>query len=219
MNTIYPPKTQEFLTKFSDQAIQMMMATKLMGSKIDKGPVDTPSVMFYAIPSKDNPLEEEVGVVQVDPEDGAPGDHIFDWLINVYKDVSVAPIWGGIISDVVAFMGGKNEDDSVDQMKEIKDKYPGKNLQQIFNENPLESSLSEGLSTIIFDISGNFATNFTSYKYSDNGTPVFDFNKSEFAGSMFGDKAESYLNQKLTSQIMAFLVAVEVAESTRQYAK
>jgi hypothetical protein len=104
-------------------------------------------------------------------------------------------------------------------MKEIKDKYPGKNLQQIFNENPLESSLSEGLSTIIFDISGNFATNFTSYKYSDNGTPVFDFNKSEFAGSMFGDKAESYLNQKLTSQIMAFLVAVEVAESTRQYAK
>jgi hypothetical protein len=219
MTTIYPPKTQEFLTKFSDQAIQMMMATKLMGSKVDKGPVDTPAVLFYAVPGKDNPLEEEVGVVQIDPEDGAPGDHIFDWLMNVYKDVLVAPIWGGIISDVVAFVGGKNEDDSLSQMKKMKEKYPDKNLQQIFNENPLESSLSEGLSTVIFDSCGNLATNFTSYKYSDAGTPVFDFNKSEFAGSMFGSQAESFLNQKLTSQIMAFIVAVEVAESTRQYAE
>jgi hypothetical protein len=219
MTTIYPPKTQEFLTKFSDQAIQMMMATKLLGSKVDKGPVDTPAVLFYAVPSKDNPLEEEVGVVQIDPEDGAPGDHIFDWLMNVYKDVLVAPIWGGIISDVVAFVGGKNEDDSLSQMKKMKEKYPDKNLQQIFNENPLESSLSEGLSTVIFDSCGNLATNFTSYKYSDAGTPVFDFNKSEFAGSMFGSQAESFLNQKLTSQIMAFIVAVEVAESTRQYAE
>jgi hypothetical protein len=219
MTTIYPPKTQEFLTKFSDQAIQMMMATKLLGSKVDKGPVDTPAVLFYAVPSKDNPLEEEVGVVQIDPEDGAPGDHIFDWLMNVYKDVLVAPIWGGIISDVVAFVGGKNENDSLSQMKEMKEKYPDKNLQQIFNENPLESSLSEGLSTVIFDSCGNLATNFTSYKYSDAGTPVFDFNKSEFAGSMFGSQAESFLNQKLTSQIMAFIVAVEVAESTRQYAE
>jgi hypothetical protein len=219
MTTIYPPKTQEFLTKFSDQAIQMMMATKLLGSKVDKGPVDTPAVLFYAVPGKDNPLEEEVGVVQIDPEDGAPGDHIFDWLMNVYKDVLVAPIWGGIISDVVAFVGGKNENDSLGQMKEMKEKYPDKNLQQIFNENPLESSLSEGLSTVIFDSCGNLATNFTSYKYSDAGTPVFDFNKSEFAGSMFGSQAESFLNQKLTSQIMAFIVAVEVAESTRQYAE
>jgi hypothetical protein len=219
MTTIYPPKTQEFLTKFSDQAIQMMMATKLLGSKVDKGPVDTPAVLFYAVPGKDNPLEEEVGVVQIDPEDGAPGEHIFDWLMNVYKDVLVAPIWGGIISDVVAFVGGKNEDDSLSQMKEMKEKYPDKNLQQIFNENPLESSLSEGLSTVIFDSCGNLATNFTSYKYSDAGTPVFDFNKSEFAGSMFGSQAESFLNQKLTSQIMAFIVAVEVAESTRQYAE
>jgi hypothetical protein len=219
MTTIYPPKTQEFLTKFSDQAIQMMMATKLLGSKVDKGPVDTPAVLFYAVPGKDNPLEEEVGVVQIDPEDGAPGDHIFDWLMNVYKDVLVAPIWGGIISDVVAFVGGKNENDSLSQMKEMKEKYPDKNLQQIFNENPLESSLSEGLSTVIFDSCGNLATNFTSYKYSDAGTPVFDFNKSEFAGSMFGSQAESFLNQKLTSQIMAFIVAVEVAESTRQYAE
>jgi hypothetical protein len=219
MTTIYPPKTQEFLTKFSDQAIQMMMATKLLGSKVDKGPVDTPAVLFYAVPGKDNPLEEEVGVVQIDPEDGAPGDHIFDWLMNVYKDVLVAPIWGGIISDVVAFVGGKNEDDSLSQMKKMKEKYPDKNLQQIFNENPLESSLSEGLSTVIFDSCGNLATNFTSYKYSDAGTPVFDFNKSEFAGSMFGSQAESFLNQKLTSQIMAFIVAVEVAESTRQYAE
>ena len=197
----------------------MMMATKLLGSKVDKGPVDTPAVLFYAVPGKDNPLEEEVGVVQIDPEDGAPGEHIFDWLMNVYKDVLVAPIWGGIISDVVAFVGGKNEDDSLSQMKEMKEKYPDKNLQQIFNENPLESSLSEGLSTVIFDSCGNLATNFTSYKYSDAGTPVFDFNKSEFAGSMFGSQAESFLNQKLTSQIMAFIVAVEVAESTRQYAE
>jgi hypothetical protein len=131
----------------------------------------------------------------------------------------VAPIWGGIISDVVAFVGGMNEDDSLSQMKKMKEKYPDKNLQQIFNENPLESSLSEGLSTVIFDSCGNLATNFTSYKYSDAGTPVFDFNKSEFAGSMFGSQAESFLNQKLTSQIMAFIVAVEVAESTRQYAE
>jgi hypothetical protein len=142
--------------------------------------VDTPAVLFYAVPGKDNPLEEEVGVVQIDQEDGAPGDHIFDWLMNVYKDVLVAPIWGGIISDVVAFVDGKNEDDSLSQMKKMKEKYPDKNLQQIFNENPLESSLSEGLSTVIFDSCGNLATNFTSYKYSDAGTPVFDFNKSKF---------------------------------------
>jgi hypothetical protein len=84
MTTTYSPKTQEFLTSFSDQAIQMMMMTKLMGSKIEKGPVDTPSVLFYAVPGKDNPLEEEVGVVEINPDDGAPADHIFNWLIGVY---------------------------------------------------------------------------------------------------------------------------------------
>ena len=215
MTTTYSPKTQEFLTSFSDQAIQMMMMTKLMGSKIEKGPVDTPSVLFYAVPGKDNPLEEEVGVVEINPDDGAPADHIFNWLIGVYKDVSVAPIWGGIISDVIAHCGSKSEHDTVEQMNDIKSRYPGKNLQEIFNENPLESSLTEGLTTIIFDSYGNFATNLTTYKYSDQGTPVFTFSKSEFIGSMFGDNAESYSNQKLTSQIQAFIIAVEVSESIK----
>jgi hypothetical protein len=215
MTTTYPPKTQEFLTNFSDQAVKMMMATKLMGSKISKGPVDTPAVLFYAVPGKENPLEEEVGVVEINPEDGQPGEHIFNWLINVYKDVSVAPIWGGIISDVVAHVGGLSEEETVRQMHEIKNRYPGKNLQEIYMENPLEDTLTEGLSTIIFDSYGNFATNFTAYKYSDSGTPVFDFEKSLFVGSMFDDDAESYSEQLITSQIQAFIIAVEITESTR----
>jgi hypothetical protein len=32
---------------------------------------------------------------------------------------------------------------------------------------------------------------------------------------MFGDNAESYSNQKLTSQIQAFIIAVEVSESIK----
>lgn len=219
MATIYTPKTQEFLTDFSDQAIKMMMSTKLMGCKIDKGPVDTPAIIFYAIPSEDNPETEEVGVVELDPDDGSPSDHVFDWLINIYQQVTVAPIWAGLICDVVAHEGGNDEQEAAKKMQEVKNRYPGKNLQEIYNENPLESSLTEALSTIIFDSYGNFATNFTSYKYSDIGTPVFDFQKSKFVGSMFGEKAESYLNQKLTSQIMAFIVSLEVAENTKSNEK
>ena len=100
-------------------------------------------------------------------------------------------------------------------MHEIKNRYPGKNLQEIYMENPLEDTLTEGLSTIIFDSYGNFATNFTAYKYSDSGTPVFDFEKSLFVGSMFDDDAESYSEQLITSQIQAFIIAVEITESTR----